>query len=72
MAPFTIATNNTKYPGVTLSKQVDVLYHNNSKSLKKEINLGHDLVGGSKGPQRTLHTAGTLAHQFQKIQRVLC
>jgi hypothetical protein len=34
--PFTIAANNVKYPGVTLTKQVRDLYDNNFKSLKKE------------------------------------
>ena len=31
--PFTIATNNIKYLGVTLTKQVKDLYENNCKSL---------------------------------------
>jgi hypothetical protein len=35
--PFTITTNNIKYLGVTLTKQVKDLYDNNFKSLKKEI-----------------------------------
>ena len=35
--PFTIATNNIKYLGVTLTKQVKDLYDKNFKSLKKEI-----------------------------------
>ena len=35
--PFTIVTNNIKYLGVTLSKEVKDLYDNNFKSLKKEI-----------------------------------
>jgi hypothetical protein len=35
--PFTIATNNIKYLGVNLTKQVKDLYDNNFKSLKKEI-----------------------------------
>jgi hypothetical protein len=35
--PFTIATNNIKYLGVTLTKQIKHLYDNNFKSLKKEI-----------------------------------
>ena len=35
--PFTIAKNNTKYLGVTLTKQVKGMYDNNFKSLKKEI-----------------------------------
>jgi hypothetical protein len=34
--PFTIATNNIKYLGVTLTKQVKDLYDNNFKSFKKE------------------------------------
>jgi hypothetical protein len=35
--PFTIATNNIKYLGVTLTKQVKDVYDNNFKFLKKEI-----------------------------------
>ena len=35
--PFTIAANNIKYLGLTLTKQVKDLYGNNFKSLKKEI-----------------------------------
>jgi hypothetical protein len=35
--PFTIVTNNIKYLGVTLTKQVKGLYDKNFKSLKKEI-----------------------------------
>jgi hypothetical protein len=34
--PFTIVTNNIKYLGVTLSKQMKDLYDKNFKSLKKE------------------------------------
>jgi hypothetical protein len=34
---FTIATNNIKYLGVTLTKKVNDLYDSNFKSLKKEI-----------------------------------
>ena len=34
---FTIATNNIKYLGVTLTRQVEDLYGKNFKSLKKEI-----------------------------------
>jgi hypothetical protein len=37
MIPFTIITNNVKYLGVTLTKQVKDLYDKNFKSLKKEI-----------------------------------
>ena len=36
-SPFTIVTNNTKYLGVTLTKQVKDLYDTNFKSLRKEI-----------------------------------
>ena len=36
-APFTIVTNNIKYLGVTLTKQVKDLCDKNFKSLKKEI-----------------------------------
>ena len=35
--PFTIVTNNIKYLGVILTKQVKDLYDKNFKSLKKEI-----------------------------------
>ena len=34
---FTIVTNNRKYLGVTLRKEVKDLYDKNFKSLKKEI-----------------------------------
>ena len=37
ISPFTIATNNIKYLGVTLTKQVKDLYDKNFKYLKKEI-----------------------------------
>ena len=37
MTPFTIATDNIKYLGVTLTKQVKDLYDKNFRSLKKEI-----------------------------------
>jgi hypothetical protein len=36
-APFTIVTNNIKYLGVTLTKQIKDLYDKNFKFLKKEI-----------------------------------
>jgi hypothetical protein len=35
--PFTISTNNIKYLGVILTKQVKDLYDNNLKALKKEM-----------------------------------
>ena len=35
--PFRVATNNIKYLGVTLTKQVKDLYDKNFKSLKNEI-----------------------------------
>jgi hypothetical protein len=35
--PFTIVTNNVKYLGVILTKQVKNLYDKNFKPLKKEI-----------------------------------
>jgi len=35
--PFTIVTNNIKYRGVTLTKEVKDLYDMNFKSLKKKI-----------------------------------
>jgi hypothetical protein len=35
--PFTIVTNNMKYLGVTLNRQMKYLYDKNFKSLKKEI-----------------------------------
>jgi hypothetical protein len=37
MTPFTIVTNNIKYLGVTLTKEVKDLYDKNFKSLSKEI-----------------------------------
>jgi hypothetical protein len=37
MSPFIIVTNNIKYLGVTLTKQVKDSYDKNFKSLKKEI-----------------------------------
>ena len=37
MTPFKIATNNIKYIGVTLTKQVKDLYDKHFRSLKKEI-----------------------------------
>ena len=37
MTPFPIATNNIKYLGVTLTKQMKDLYDKNFRSLKKEI-----------------------------------
>jgi hypothetical protein len=36
MTPFIRVTNNIKYLGVTLTKQVKDLYNKNFKSLKKE------------------------------------
>jgi hypothetical protein len=38
--PLTIVTNNIKYLGVTLTKEVKDLYDENFKSLKKEIKEG--------------------------------
>jgi hypothetical protein len=37
MTPFTIVTNNIRYLGVTIIKQLKELYDKNFKSLKKEI-----------------------------------
>ena len=37
ITPFIIATNNIKYLGITLTKQVKHQYEDNFKSLKKEI-----------------------------------
>jgi len=37
MTPFTIVTNNIKYHGMTLIKQMKDMYDKNFKSLKKEI-----------------------------------
>ena len=36
--PFTIVTNNIKYLGVTLTKDLKDLYDRNLKSLKKKTN----------------------------------
>jgi hypothetical protein len=41
MTPFTIVTNNIKYLGVTLTKQVKDLYDKNFKSLR--IVIAEDL-----------------------------
>ena len=38
---FSIGTNNIKYVGVTLTKEVKDLYDKNFKSLKKEIEEYH-------------------------------
>ena len=38
--PFTIATNNIKYLGVTLTKQVKDLYDKNFQFFKKKIEEG--------------------------------
>ena len=41
--PFTILTNNVKYLGVTLTKEVKDLYDRNFKSLKRELkNISED------------------------------
>jgi hypothetical protein len=40
--PFTIVTNNIKYLGMTLSKEVKDWYDENFKSLKKEIKISED------------------------------
>ena len=45
--PFTIVTNNIKYLGVTLTKEVKDLYDKNFKSLKNEI---EDLRRWKKSP----------------------
>ena len=37
MTPFTIVTNNIKYLGVTLTKEVKNMFDKNFKSPKKEI-----------------------------------
>jgi hypothetical protein len=37
MMPFTIVTNNIRYLGVTLTKQVKDIYDKNLKSMKKKI-----------------------------------
>jgi hypothetical protein len=37
MAPFTIAKNNIKYLGITLTQQVKDWYENNFKSQMKEV-----------------------------------
>ena len=40
--PFIIATNNIKYLGVTLTKQVKDLYNKNFKSLKQLKKISED------------------------------
>ena len=37
VTPFTVVTNNIKYFGGTLTKQINYLYDKNFKSLMKEI-----------------------------------
>ena len=55
MTPFTIAINNIKYFGVTLTKQMKDLYEMNFMSVKKEI---EDLENG-----QIFHSPGRrLAH----------
>ena len=58
MAFFTIVTNKIKYLGVSLTKQVKVLYDKNFKSLKKEI---EDLKDG-----KISHTHGLAGLISQK------
>ena len=36
-SPFTIATNSIKYPGITVTKEMEDLFDKNLKALKKEI-----------------------------------
>ena len=40
--PFSIVTNNIKYLGFTLTKEVKDLHDKNFKSLKKEIKISED------------------------------
>jgi len=42
MTPFTIVTNNIKYLGVTLTKQVKDLCDKNFKFLKKKLKISED------------------------------
>jgi hypothetical protein len=42
--PFTIATKNMKYLGVTLTKQMKDLYDKNFKSLKKKLKRRSEYV----------------------------
>ena len=37
MTPFTIATDNITYLGMTLTKEIKDMYYKNFKSLRKEI-----------------------------------
>jgi hypothetical protein len=65
--PFSIVTNNIKYLGVTLTKEVKDMYDKNFKSLRKEkkyhafplppapTHHGHRVSGQPQGPHRTLH-----------------
>jgi hypothetical protein len=41
--PFTIVTNNIKYLGVTLTKEVKDLYDKNFKSLKRNLRTSPDV-----------------------------
>ena len=48
--PFTIVTNNIKYLGVTLSKEVKDVYDKNFKLLKKEIEeISEDKISHAHG-----------------------
>jgi hypothetical protein len=58
--PFTTATNNMKYLGVTLAKQVKDLYDKNFKSLKKKIK--EDLKDG-----KIYHAPGAV-----RLPEVIC
>ena len=55
MTPFTITTNNTRYLGVTLTKQVKDLFDKNFKSLKKEIE--EDLIRWKDNPSSCIGKA---------------
>ena len=74
--PFTIATNNIKYLGVTLTKQVKDLYDNNFKSHRKEIkedirkwrDLLSSWIGRINIVKMAILTKGNLQIQFNPHQ----
>ena len=64
--PFSIVTNNIKYHGVTLTKEVKDLYDKNFKSLKKETK--EDLRRWKDLPYSQYSQIGYLAKSNLQIQ----
>jgi hypothetical protein len=69
-APVTIVTNNIKYLGVTLTKEVKDLYDKNFKTLKKEIEEdlrkwnAHGLTGLIQSKRLSCLKQSTYSMQF--------